>query len=294
MAPDFRKLRLLAIGNYPVFSFESLKELIRKNPRLETLRIGEKSRQCDAYKQYTTTFTYPFGEVIEHIGLYLRRLKYFSYVNSQCEGYNTPIRNIPNHIIEHFVNALQHLESLALTGDLFDDVDVLLHRLSLGCTRIKYMEIYCTDSRDNANRMLNALKRFGNLKSLELFETVELDPHLIVPLVEHLSHLNDLQFELDHEFIDLSVFLELLQKCPSLENITVFCHIRNTRFTDFESVEIFSKFIGKFIRDFIGTVQQRKVKIQIKNPPNTLCSISNNEVILKGNVIMHLDKAADS
>lgn len=257
--PDLHNLKQLAIGNYSIFPFNSFKELIRNNPGLESLSIGEKCTYCCNSK-----ITYPFDEVMELIGTYLTQLKEFSYVHDGVWRLFEATSDVSDHVIDGFVNSLKHLESLTLSviDYLYVDFVELLQRLASGCKNIKHLALF--EIPDDF-RLIEAVQSFENIERLELQISYDsLD--VIESLVEHLPFLCDLQIVSLEANFHTSFLLSLLRKCPSLENITV----------DTYHLEEFRT--QQFFDEFIKTMQKPNVKIQIG-------SITKNELIWQNEVV---------
>lgn len=143
--PKFGNLKRLELVNNPCISFKLLKEVIRNNPQLERLDIGDRML-CGMGAKILNS--YPFDELMVVIGAHLKYLKVLNYIpisyglNRQP---NRQIRQQPKHIVDAFVDSLVHLETLALSSVIvnsFTNVAELLQRLAAKCENFNRLELH--------------------------------------------------------------------------------------------------------------------------------------------------------
>lgn len=85
----FQNLKDLKLEHNPTITFETLKELIINNPKLEKLYIGNEFTLHTVYNKHAVNIlnTFPLDELMMLIGTHLKQLKELAYV---------PCHNITN------------------------------------------------------------------------------------------------------------------------------------------------------------------------------------------------------
>lgn len=260
--PVFHGLKKLEINNYPSVSFESLKEVIRNNPALEGLHLGEDFPPDKSISE--TIKTYPFDEIIMLISAHLNQLKEFSYVamlDLSLVGHNSLVHYMnrqPDHVIDRCVDSLKHLESLALSPvavGIFTDFHKFVRRLSSRCKNIKHLELRQISGNDSV--LFEALRPFRNIKSLVLKfidDDTLVNSHEFKPysLIVHMPVLQHLTIRWERDILNWSFVLKLLRNSQYLEKVSIY------QFYTFTGVCFFGS--CNFVNDF------RKFTIDCNRP----------------------------
>lgn len=273
----FRNLMKLEIKNTAAFEFDELEEIFHSNPALESLILGDEfTKMRESYLGWE----YSFDELVKLIGTYLKQLKELEYTPIISSWFKKMLRedgivDLSEVDIEKFVGSLKHLESLGLSSDIkyYTDFNELLRRLNSECKSIKHLKLYNIDGYDS--ELFEIIRSFENIESLALAFARFGDE--IEFLVEDLRFLRNLDVTMHSKGIDWSFVLRLLRKCSTLEKLTV---------TGDPWVSKMGWFGTKdFYNQFIESMQNRNVQLEVKYEDHTIGFISKDGAIWRNKLI---------
>lgn len=259
--PDCHKLVQLEIRDTHYFSYNSLKECIRNNPALQSIKLYQfvdYHKSIDFYRFITF--------IVDH----LNGITELAVVDDRGQWKNP----IPHATIDRIVYAFKHLESLALSVN--DDTIELLQRIGMECKRIKHLELH---SLDNDLVMLKAIRSFKQIESLCLayihIDEIESLTECL-PSLRHLS-LKNMPRTMKNVFAGVS---SLLCKCPSLEKVTIEEH--DIEPDCFINVNLYKEFI-----DTITTVKKPNARIEVEDDRRQIIGIVTKNEIVWRNKLLH-------
>lgn len=269
-----RNLKELKIWDFGLMSTTQMGDIIRNNPTLEQLVLGE------SYYNRIRGFGYnfPFNQLIEIVAANPNQFKQFEF--GPRKPY--PIDIVPmrtdrprDHIIDAFFDRLKHVESFGLSSHVgvFMDFKELLRRLSTECKSIRHLKLYDIDGGDP--ELFDIIRSFGNIETLTLALTEFGDE--IEFLVEHLPFLCELDVAVHTSDGDWSFVSVLLRKCSKLQKLTI------NGDADYAETEIFGT--SEFYEEFIGSIQNPNVKMEIKSKNEIVGRITKDEVVWRNKLV---------
>lgn len=272
--PAFHNLKELQLINHAIILFESFEEVIRNNSTLESLYIGDSNI---FHRRSQITKSYPFDKLIAFVGAHLNQLKEFAYVPAINEYSlmwpalpSNNMRRISDQILDSFVDSLYHLDSLALSIviiEFFTDYYDLLQRLASRCKNIKRLRLNEISGHDI--KLFKIVQTFAhNVESL-ILSFFEFGTEFL-SVFDHFLVLKHLEISIAHHST-WSFVLELLERCPSLEKITLRVRRLDSDFEDFKSIEFYNAFIK---------IGKPNAKIEVIDRGNhVVASVKKDEVI---------------
>lgn len=255
----FRNLKHFAMECYPSISVETFKEVIFKNPALESLSLGRKYGLI-----LGEDWLARLGQLdllMRFIAMNLNGLKELS-LHSCTRGLKEPAPNF-HLILDRFITSMKHLESFYLKSNFsLTDRCELLRRLGSKCKNIKHLELY-----------------------LHRNETEDPHPFLVIPFFEQIESLTLvlrwMEYENPNENKVWSSILELLPKCQSLKKIIINLNISTA------CVEAFGT--ARFFSHFVRCIQMRNISLKLRyqcySTIEDIGKVTRNEVIWRNKLV---------
>lgn len=209
--PACRNLTKLEVHNtaQQIFTWESLEQIIPMNPTLQSLLL---------YEWWVCGWS--LWDMLTLIGDHVKGIKELALI-SETEWEWIPEPDSPDRIF----NSFKHLESLALSAGT-DTIDIV-RQFVKSCKQIKHLELRLFGGFYDLNHsMVDVAESFQQIESFHYNHEDYYFNHTIEEvfgaLVERLPNLRHLYVEPNQQHdIELLNVLSLLQKCPSLHQITI-------------------------------------------------------------------------
>lgn len=274
---NFQNLKALELVDNPCISFETLKEVILNNSELDSLYIGERTKNMHGT---WILERYPFNDLMDVLiyaaGYFQQQLKEFSYVPMSFSS--IPQATWTMLQTDYILNTFKHLESLALAHSpvyRFTDVNKLLHCLGSRCENIKHLKLYQICGGDE--KFYEAIETFQRIESLHLTFFHLLNYDRLESMVERLPSLRHLHIGLYDDNINWSFVVMIISKCPLLETLTISAEHINCQFDIFTNV--------RFFDHFNDSTQMRNCEITVKCEDEIVGTITKDQIIWRNKLV---------
>lgn len=268
--PEFGSLKKLELSRVSsTIPAGTIERIISNNPALESLVLRHLN-----YERYAGLF--------EAIANHLKNLKELVLIT------NTAVVLVPtllsHPIVERFINALQHVESLGLTIEGKTNGEVHTHSMELfdqvgrACKQLKHLELKIRDFAGIRTELIETIVRLDRLESLAL-ETESYDSDAVKTMLEYLPSLRQLYIKFDepNSYVDNLLWLK---RYPLIERIVL-------AIDNFNSSEADSAFIGnmRYFMKLQGIIQGRSVRIEFEENLQVIGRITQDEIVWRNKLM---------
>lgn len=203
--PDYHNLKVLDLGDNACSGFikgKTIVKVMRMNPTLETLNLSRMGLTVSIYC----------------IAVHLENLKELNMICAMKDDWE-----ISDETMDLIANALMHLESLSLTIDNHEHIE-LIRRLASKCNNLKQLKLYhsTNDLMNSSDEIIQIASQFQAVECLELIHLRNYDSiRTLVEYLPNLHHLRDLKLFMDTPQRSNKFIPSLSSKCASLKTITI-------------------------------------------------------------------------
>lgn len=257
--PKYRHLTSLELNDSPGITVQSLEQIFRDNPQLESLKVF--------YPQFRFTVSMIVYLVCKHLR-HLKELK----VQQSPSPMNWLI-NIPDSFIDESITCLEHLESLSIFAD-YEFRDCLKWFLPK-CKNIKRLKLNYWSC--EMSRIVETFQSFDKLEVLSLYRPREMVAEIEL-IVQSLPCLR--KFILSFETFSKSDYIDtlsLLHKYKNLDQII----IQNTDYDSTHYVDVLS--YHKLVRASLNP----NVRVEFTTLNDEVIGIITKKELIWRNKVMH-------